>query len=250
MSHLYLVGLGLNPKAFSEEAVEVISGCERVFREAYTSPIPGLDGEVLHGRLAVEVEQLGRGPVEDASVLMDALSTGDVALLVPGDPMISTTHISLRVEAAERGHDSSIIHSSSIMSAAIGESCLTATKFGRMATISFMKSRQPYHVLALNSEMGLHTLFLLDVDEEDGKYMSVRQALESLLEVEEDEGGSVIALDTLAIGMARISCGDQVIEAGKVKHLLGHDFGAPPHCLVVPGELHFSEREAMDALLG
>ncbi len=250
MSTLYLVGLGLGPGDMSPLAVEMVGRCRRTFCETYTSLIPALDLDELKETLGTPVQRLNRGRVEGVEILLNALETGDTALLVPGDPMISTTHITLRVAAAESGHASRIIHSSSIMSAAIGESCLTATRFGRMATVSFMRSKQPYDVLADNRRAGLHTLFLLDVDEEAGRYMSVAQALDSLVSLEEEHGLGVIDDATVAIGMARLGSEDQVVEAGSVAGLLESDLGPPPHCLAIPGDVHFSEREALRAVLG
>ena len=41
----------------------------------------------------------------------------------------------------------------------------------------------------------------------------------------------------------------QKIIAGEIdKNLAGHDFGGPPHALIVPGRLHFHETEALRTL--
>jgi len=246
---LYLVGMGLNPEDITRRAREVVSRCRAVFCETYTSLIPGLDESGLEDLWGCEICALDRGALEEGSVLMEALLRGDVALLIPGDPMISTTHISLRVQAAAHGYKSRIIHASSIISAAMGESCLTATRFGRMATISFHPSVQPYDVLAENKSRGLHTLFLLDVDGEAKRYMTIREALESLLSVEGEKRLGIMVDDTLAVGLARVSARDQVVRAGSVEELRKYDFGGPPHTLIIPGKLHFAESEALDGLL-
>jgi len=247
---LFLVGMGLSPDDTTRGALDVVARCSRVFCETYTSPMPGLEPSSLADLFARRVEMLNREQVEDGSLIMNSLSAGDVALLVPGDPMISTTHISLRVQAARAGHTSRVIHSSSILSAAIGESCLLATRFGRMATISFLPSQQPYDVLKENRARGLHTLFLLDVDSERGRHMSIGQALQSLLAAEGKRCLGLIGRSTLAVGLARVSSPDQMVRAGRVRDLVQFDFGPPPHCLVVPGRLHFAEREALEVVLG
>ena len=250
MACLFLVGMGLSPDDVSRGALKVVARCGRVFCETYTSLMPGLEPASLSDLLACRVELLKREQVEDGTLIVNALSGGDVALLVPGDPMISTTHISLRVQAARAGHASRVIHCSSILSAAIGESCLLSTRFGRMGTISFLPSQQPYDVLMDNKARGLHTLFLLDVDSERGRHMSIGQALQSLLAVEERRSLGVIGRNTLAVGLARVSSADQMVRAGRVRDLLELDFGSPPHCLVIPGRLHFAESEALEVLLG
>lgn len=250
MGCLYLVGIGLCPEDISKSALDVLARCNRVFCETYTSLIPDLEIPRLSKMLDNKVQPLNRTQVEDGSVIIDAFSKGDVSLLIPGDPMISTTHISLRVQAAKAGYESRIVHSTSILSAAIGESCLTATRFGRLATISFMPSAQPYDVLKENKSRGLHTLFLLDVDSEGDRYMSIRKALESLLSLEEEKGTGLIGKGTLAVGLARISLRDQVVKAGRVGDIMTYDFGGPPHSLIIPGELHFAESEALNIILG
>ena len=250
MGCLYLVGIGLSSEDISRVALRVLAGCDRVFCETYTSRIPDLEISSLSKMLDNKVQTLNRTQVEDGSLIIDALSKGDVSLLIPGDPMISTTHISLRVQVAKAGYESRIVHSTSILSAAIGESCLTATRFGRLATISFMPSAQPYDVLKENKSRGLHTLFLLDVDSEGDRYMSIREALESLLSLEEEKGKGLIGKGKLAVGLARISLRGQVVKAGRVGDIMTYDFGGPPHSLIIPGELHFAESEALNIILG
>ena len=249
MATLHLVGMGLNPVDVTRAAIDVVRRCASVFCETYTSLIPGLDAADLEGIAGGRVTMVERERLEDGSVVMDALLGGDVALLIPGDPMISTTHISLRVQAAQAGHQSRVLHSSSILSAAIGESCLQSTRFGRMATISFQASMQPYDVLAENGKLGLHTLFLLDLDSEGGKYMRVKDALRSILDAEGRRGLGVIRRDDLAIGLARVGSSDQLVLAASIGDMLKADLGDPPHSLVVPGKLHFAESEAVDVLL-
>jgi diphthine synthase len=124
-----------------------------------------------------------------------------------------------------------------------------ATKFGRMATISFHRSQQPYDVLSQNLSHGLHTLFLLDIDVEGDRFMTVGDALRALKVLEEERGAGIIEDGMLVIGLARVSIVDQVVRAGTLKVISELDFGNPPHCLIVPGDLHFAESEAIDALL-
>jgi len=249
LSILKLVGTGLNPWEITRGAIEEAVKCSSIFWENYTSIAPGLSLEVMKSLFGPGIVPLDRSQVEDGSVILDQLANGDVALLVLGDPMISTTHVSLRVQAATMGHESRIIHASSILSAAMGESCLMATKFGRMATISFHRSKQPYDVLFQNLSHGLHTLFLLDIDIEGDKYMTVGDALRTLRILEKESRKGVVNDEMLVIGLARVSMPDQVIRAGSLRVVSELEFGNPPHCLIVPGKLHFAESEAINALL-
>jgi diphthine synthase len=242
--------MGLNPGEIPRGAIEEAGQCGSIFWENYTSIAPGLSFQVISDLFGPGVVPLDRSQVEDGAVIMDALANGDVALLVLGDPMVSTTHVALRVEAAARDHESMIVHASSILSAAMGESCLMATKFGRMATISFHRSEQPYDVLSQNLSHGLHTLFLLDIDVEGDRFMTVGDALRALQVLEEERGAGIIDDGMLVIGLARVSFMDQMVRAGKLRVISELDFGNPPHCLIIPGDLHFAESEAVETLLG
>jgi len=75
--------------------------------------------------------------------------------------------------------------------------------------------------------------------------MTVNDGVEILLKIEEKKKQNIFAKDTLCIGCARLGSKDQIIQAGTAEELLGYDFGKPPHCLIVPGKLHFMEEEAI-----
>ena len=36
-----------------------------------------------------------------------------------------------------------------------------------------------------------------------------------------------------------------LVRADKIKNLINSDFGGPLHCLMIPGDLHFMEAEAL-----
>jgi diphthine synthase len=61
---------------------------------------------------------------------------------------------------------------------------------------------------------------------------------------------SLIKKSMLACVVARAGSPDPVVRAGYVKDLLSEDFGEPLHTLVIPGELHFKETEALVKLAG
>jgi diphthine synthase len=92
-----------------------------------------------------------------------------------------------------------------------------------------------------NLAEGLHTLILLDLDNEQNKYMSAPQAIRGLI----DAG---ISPDTLVVGVARLGQHDALIRAGHAADIAAIDFGEPPHSLVFPGQLHFLEEDALKTL--
>ncbi|MBS7622013.1 diphthine synthase, partial [Candidatus Bathyarchaeota archaeon] len=111
-------------------------------------------------------------------------------------------------------------------------------------------SETPYLVIAQNKELGLHTLCLLDIDAERNRYLGVREALETLLKVEEKRKMGVVTRQTLAVVVARAGSQNPTVKAGFVDELLNYDFGGPPYSLIFPGKLHFMEAEALKVLAG
>jgi len=80
--------------------------------------------------------------------------------------------------------------------------------------------------------------------------MSVNQAVEQLLEVENICKGGAYSEDTHCVGLARVGHEDQLVVSGTMKDLLRVDFGEPLHSLVVAGELHSVELEHFKSFQG
>lgn len=174
-----------------------------------------------------------------------------VALLVIGDPFIATTHIALMVEAVKKGIKVKYVPSASILSVIPGLTGLSSYKFGRAATIVFPDkgpNNAAYDSIKDNKSRGLHTLLYLDV--ENGRAMTINEALTILLEVETRRREGVIDGNMLMVGVARACWNNMIVKASKLLNLLHYDFGPPPHIIVVPGSLHFMEHEALKVLAG
>jgi diphthine synthase len=226
----------------------------KVFAEFYTSLMPAMDIgqlEILVGKKVTIVSRKALEEEEGRQILREA-KHGKVVFLVPGDPMIATTHVDLRLRAKKMSIDTRIVHGASIVSAVMGSTGLQNYKFGRSVTIPFpekgVTAETPYKVLLENKRRQLHTLCFLDIKAERRLYMTVRDGLNALLTVEETKRKNVIALDGLVVGVARAGAPDPCVRADCVKDLLNYDFGSPPHILVFPGRLHFMEAEALFAL--
>jgi diphthine synthase len=50
------------------------------------------------------------------------------------------------------------------------------------------------------------------------------------------------------VGCSALGSPRQTLFAGTPEELKEHDFGAPPHFLIIPGSLHFLEEEALNLL--
>jgi diphthine synthase len=245
---LVFVGLGLGKKGISLMGLEEARRAEAVYAELYTSLVPGLDLQELEQEIGKRVKPVDRETLEKHpdEILTSALSQR-VVLLVPGDPMVATTHVDLRLRAAETGIKTKVVHGASISSAAPGSTGLQSYKFGRTATIPFPDnpSETPYLSLVENHERGLHTLLLLDIRAEKNWAMTANEAIEIMLKLEEKLHKGVFTPETLAVVVARAGAEDEVIKGGRVQQLGEMNFGQPPHVLIVPGKLHFMEAEAL-----
>jgi len=264
---LTFVGLGLyDERSVTVEGREAIAAADRVVAEFYTSRLAGAsvaDVEAFHG---VEIEVRERAGVEEDpdDVLADAAER-EVAFLTAGDPMISTTHVDLRLRARERGIDTRMIHGTTAAAAAASLTGLQNYRFGKATTLPFSHAGVdgvPDSVLATiedNRERGLHTLAYLDIAvdrgrpgergenrDEDGNgdgdaspYMTADVAASLLADAWEP--------DALGVAVCQAGSPDPVVAADRLAALAERSFGDPLHLLVLPGNLHHIEREALAA---
>ena len=244
---LYFIGLGLNnEKDITVNGLEAVKKCGIAYLENYTS-ILSCSKEDLEKFYGKKIIPAGRGLVEaDNNEIIENAKTKSVAFLVPGDPLVATTHIDLFLRAKKEGIKCSVIHNASILSA-VGVTGLQVYKFGKTTSIPLENENveSPYDALKGNISLGLHTLFLLDLNPDDKKFMSANDAIRYLLKVELKRNERIFSEKTFCVGCARIGSENQVIKAGTAKELLKHNFGKPVHCLIIPGKLHFMEEEAL-----
>jgi diphthine synthase len=249
MQTLSFIGLGLNDdRGLTLEGLEEAKKCNTIFAEFYTNLMPRLNLQRLESMIGKQIQILNRTQLEDEGgrELIRATQSGKVALLVPGDPMIATTHVSLRLTLSKMGIESRIIHAASITSAVCGATGLQSYKFGKTVTIPF-DDPLPNSVLDTisdNSARGLHTLLLLDVKASQKRQLTITEALAKMVIAKPD------MQQLLAVGAARIGAIDEKVRAGRIRRLINEDFGEPPHSIVAVGRLHFMETDALKVLFG
>jgi len=255
LRELVFVGLGLwSERSISLLGLEEAKEADTVFAELYTSLMPELNLLKLERLIGKQVQVVSRRDLEEHSGkrILETAQKDKTALLVPGDPLMATTHVDLRIRAEKQGIKTKIVHGASIVSAVAGLSGLQNYKFGRSVTIPFADSGAeditPYKVIAENQKMGLHTLCFLDIQAEERRYMTIREALKALSDLERQRQQHVITPDALAVGIARAGSEAPTVKADYVKELERFDFERPPHSLVFPGKLHFMEAEALVTL--
>ncbi|EKM53640.1 uncharacterized protein PHACADRAFT_125502 [Phanerochaete carnosa HHB-10118-sp] len=265
----YIIGLGLcDEKDITVKGLEAVKGCSRVYLEAYTS-ILMIQKDRLEEFYGKELILADRDMVETESdeILKDA-DKEDVAMLVVGDPFGATTHTDIVLRARSAKIPVRIIHNASIMNA-IGACGLQLYNFGQTVSLVFFtenwKPDSFYDRIKENVDLGMHTLVLLDIKVkeqseenlargrkiyEPPRYMSVKQAVSQLAEIEESRHGGILTPEkTLAIGMSRVGGGEgrERIVSGTLAELLAQPpevFGEPLHSLVIVGRrLHHLEVE-------
>ena len=247
---LYLIGLGLfDEQDISLRGIEALRRSGRVYVEQYTGFFHG-EIERIEALCGMRVVVLSRLDLEEHpldTVLKDAVKE-NVSLLVPGDPMVATTHADLVLRARRIGAKVQVIHASSVYSA-VAETGLQIYKFGRTTSIVFPEGsylpESPYDVLKDNFGRGLHTLCLLDIRADEQRYMTVVDAIGILLDISRRRKDDFFTDESFCVGVARLG-GDVVIRAGRAIELLKFDFGLPPQVLIVPGKLHYMESEMLD----
>ena len=246
---LTLVGLGLGgPESLTQAGIAAIREASAVFAEGYTSP---LLPETLAWveQEAGSVRLLSRDEVEQPEALLAAARDDAAVLLVGGDPLSATTHVSLRLQCGESGIEYRVVHNASVLTAVAGELGLQHYRFGPVATLvtpqGDYRPLSPVKRVLQNIEAGFHSLVLLDIRADDPaaepRLMTATEGAALLL-----EGG--VATGARACAAARVGRSDQQFWYGALGEMAQAKIGEVPHSIVIPGELHFVEEEALAAM--
>lgn len=246
---LNFIGIGLNDeKDISLKGFELVKKADFVYLESYTSKLNcNLSYlEQLYGKKLILADRKLVEMDAEKSILEQA-KTKEVAFLVVGDVFSATTHMDLYLRARKMAIKTRIVHNASVLTA-VGVTGLQLYKFGKTASIPFENENveTPYDALKANQKNNMHTLLLLDLNQESNGSLAVNDAIRYLLKVELKRGERVFTDSTLCIGCAKLGSLDQVIKAGKANALLKENFKNGLHCLIIPAKsLHFMEEEAL-----
>ena len=247
---LTIIGLGLGgPNSITMDGVIALSLSEHIFYETYTSPIHHETLEWIEMKSQRKPIHLSRNQVEEPQELIELSKETNVSLLVVGDALSATTHVSLILECKKNKIEYQIIHNSSVLTAVAGVLGLQHYNFGPVATLVLPEGNyrplSPIDKVKRNMENSYHSLVLLDIkaDKPDSEpiYMTAAQAAEQMIE-------AGIPKDTKVAVAARVGREDQELWYGKLKYLANKDLGKEPHSIVVPSKLHFTEKEFLESL--
>jgi diphthine synthase len=250
VGELWFVGAGLgDERDLTERGRAALAGADAIFAEEYTSLLAEGSLPRLERLLARPIQRLRRGDVEAGTVLLEALARAPrVALLVVGDPFVATTHVALRVQVEEAGHRWQYLPNASVATAAAGLLGLQNYRFGRTVSLPFPEPgfapTSPLDGIRANRSLGLHTLVLLDLRPDEGRFLQAPEALRIL--GDRDRDGTVAPPNGPMGVVARLGRPEAQAWYGPRSILETTDFGPPLHALIVPAEpLHFGEEAAV-----
>ncbi len=240
---LYLISLGLfDEKDMSLRAIEAAKECDMLYVELYTTGMHTTK-ERLSGLTGKDVMGIPRSGLEDRSgSLIKQAQLKNIGIMVGGDVLSATTHISLLQDARKMGVEVKVIHGSSIMTA-VAKTGLQLYKFGRTVTMTSEMPMSVYDGMAVNKRAGLHTLVLLDIP------MAVSEGLSLLAGMEEKGQKGILSGGTRLVAACQLGGPGEAIRYGTLKELQADKaLDKRPAVIIVPGELHFFEQECLESL--
>lgn len=236
---LYLIGLGLNEKQISKQALDIISRCKKVYLENYTVEFP-YNQIQLEEQINKKVIIADREKVEGLTIV-DESKKLNVALLVYGSPLMATTHISLIQEAKEIGIKYEVIQGPSIFDA-VAETGLQIYKFGKTASIPcWQKNFEPtsfVEIIKQNQSIDAHTLILADIGLE---FPDALKQIEKVAEKNDLKLKKIVVCQTLGTK-------NQKIHYKNIEELKKFTGVKKPYCIIIPSQkLHQMEIETLES---
>ena len=244
---LYIIGLGLNSKSISKQGLEAISKCKRIYLETYTVNFP-YSKKLIKDLTKKKIVEANREKVEGLS-LIDEAKKLDVALLVYGSPLFATTHITLVSEAKASRVKCKVIYNTSVFDA-LGETGLQLYKFGKIASMpGWKKSYEPNSFMEIvkeNQSIEAHSLILVDIG------LKFQDALEQLIKSAElqkiklpQEGVPQKGTNKIIVCQCLGTKNSKIIYK-TIDELKEFRDVSKPYCLIIPGKLHFVEKEFLE----
>lgn len=248
---LFLIGLGLATKDLSARALEEITEADELLLETYTAFIPEDYLNFLEKQSGKKPRMIKRKDLEeDVKQTVAMAKSKNIVILVPGDPLIATTHSIILNEAKKQGIKYEVTHAPSVFSIAIGESGLDVYKFGPTVTLPFwFENYKPTSFIGSikkNLQNGQHTLLLLDIEQKKSRPMKLSEALEIIRKAQAASNSEPISQDAQLIVMANLGREDKIIKYVKVRDAdskLFEELEGKQLSLIVPGPMSFAEEE-------
>ncbi len=249
-----LVGLGVQGiLGVPLGGLSYLSECDTIYADVYTTPWPdGLMAE-LEARVGKPIIRASRVMVEDGRAILTEAKAKRIALVTVGDPLLATTHITLKERAKECGIETRVFYSSSILNVLFGETGLHIYKLGKVITAVRGRnglSDSVYSEVKENLFTKRHTLILLEYDPGATDNLTPEGVLQEFVRLESNFRLGVFSDDRLMVVASRVGWPTQSIQVGTMKEMLGRSYGTPPYSMIVPTEFHYTELDALSSLPG
>jgi len=234
---LYLIGLGLSERGISKEGLDAIEKCKKIYLENYTVDFPYTEHQ-LEEMIGKKFKVLNRAQVENLSIIDEAEKL-NVALLIYGSPLSATTHITIINECRESGIKYKVVYSASIFDA-VAETGLQLYKFGKVSSMpAWQKSFEPdsfMEIVKQNLSIEAHSLILIDIGLEFNKALNQLKIAAKKHEIE---------LGKIAVCQA-LGTKNRKIMYRTIEEALEYSGVLKPYCIIIPGKLHFLEKEILE----
>lgn len=239
----YIIGVGLNPKQLTLEAIECIKECTEVYIDNYTNIFSQGNLKELEGILDKKIISLNRTELE----LEKKYIKDNSCLLVIGNPLSATTHFTLLEEANKRKIKTQVVAGISIFNYR-GISGLFEYKFGKTTSIVYpdgnYKPTSFYDCIIENLKNNAHTLCLLDIKTDKQRFMTLFEACQILEEIDKEKGGKL--KDAVCVGLCGISGKDQEIITFDFLDYKKVKSKSLPQSLIICGALNDIERDGIN----
>jgi diphthine synthase len=248
---LWFIGLGISgTDGIGLDTLKILRQADIVYFEVFTSPISQTELLKIKKLVKGEFKTAARWMVEDGKTILKNAKKKNVVLLSYGDPYIATTHIELRTRAILEKIRTKSIHAASAIMSLVGECGLHYYKVGKPVTMMSEKQSIPsvYYTIYENLIDGSHTIIILEYNNDKKFFLDPKDSFSNLLMAEKEQKRNIVNESSFVIVASRIGSRNQKIIAGKLSTLKKTDFGKPPHSIIIPGKMHFTESDALKVL--
>ncbi len=246
---LHIMGSGLRGiRSLTTEEINVVKKCERIFVDSYTSIFPDSFVDDFHNLSGKDFIFLTRENIESFSFLRD--KGENIALIVSGDPFMSTTHFSILRECRNLGIEVKIYENASIIGTIPGRTGLSPYRTGTVVSIPKIDQNfipvSPLKKILENRKNKLHSTILIDLS--GGKNLSgheVRDIFERMME----KSGEYGIMEMPSIIIERAGWPEERACLNRLGDNLNRDLMSP-YAIVIPSEPDYNELENMKIVFG
>ena len=233
---LYIIGIGLNEKGISLEGLEAVKKCKKIYLDSYTVEFP-YSLKDLQKSIKKKIVELKREDIESDGLTIQARKE-NICLLIYGSPLFATTHISLINDCKNKRVKVKVIYSTSVFDV-IAETGLQLYKFGKISSMprwqEHYKPNSFLNFVRENKKIDAHSIILIDMG------LNFKDAISQLITASNTKS---IKLDKILV-CSRLGTKKSKTYYGKIKSLKNKKV-ANPFCFIIPGKMHFLEKEIVE----